>query len=296
MATVDVIVPAYNAERFLAAALKSVVEQTFTDWRIVLVDDGSTDETASIASGYAEQLQEKMLFLCQENRGVSSARNNALRHASAKYVAMLDADDLWLPDRLKHSLARMHQSPEAGLCYGLITRIDVTGKHLGTFTGNPPKLAEGLIARSIYLRAVELPCSTVTIRRACLDVAGQFNETMHASEDRDLWLRIARHFPVVYVPEVTAYYRMSPSSASANYDRMLQAQTRFLNQHEFGFRTRRMALARSRKQYAEVLAGQAKPWAALGNALHALVLYPFALGNMRTAGSLLLHALGLHND
>ena len=260
----------------------------------MLVDDGSTDETASIASAYAERLQEKMLFLQQENKGVSAARNTALRHATAEYVAMLDADDLWLPDRLKHSLARLQQKPEAGLCYGLITRIDVAGTHLETFAGNPAEVAEGSIARSIYLREVELPCSTVTVRRACLDVAGEFNETMHASEDRDLWLRLARHFPVVCVPEVMAYYRMSPDSASANHERMLQAQARFIDQHAFGFRTRRMALARSRKQYAEVLAGQARPWAAVRHALHALALYPFAFSNVRTAGSLLLRAVGLH--
>src|SRR5271165_6953801 len=104
MATVDVIIPAYNAAKYLPKAIESVISQTFEDWHIVLVDDGSTDDTAAVVAPYRERLGAKMSYIRQENRGLPAARNAAIRASSAELLALLDADDIWLPCRLEESV------------------------------------------------------------------------------------------------------------------------------------------------------------------------------------------------
>ncbi len=292
MATVDIIIPAFNAARFLPFSLESVVSQTFDDWRILLVDDGSTDNTAEAVAPFLDCLGSKIRYIKQENRGLPAARNTAIRASTAEFLALLDADDVWLPCRLSESLKILGERPQVGLVYGLITGIDQENRPGITWGGNLSD-ADGHIATQIYMRKVDLPCPTITFRRKCLDEVGFFDETMRATEDRDLWLRIALRYEVGFVPKVLAYYRLSPNSMSADPQRMLQAQLKFIRKHYgsegCGLRPRQIALARSYKQRAEALKVQSRPWAALMSALQAVALYPFDRDNPRTAGSLLLN-------
>ena len=292
MATVDIIIPAFNAARFLPFSLESVVSQTFDDWRILLVDDGSTDNTAEAVAPFLDRLGSKLRYIKQENRGLPAARNTAIRASTAEFLALLDADDVWLPCRLLESLKILRERPRVGLVYGLITGIDQENRPGITWGGNLSD-ADGHIAPQIYMRKVDLPCPTITFRRKCMDEVGFFDETMRATEDRDLWLRIALRYEVGFVPKVLAYYRLSPNSMSTDPQRMLQAQLKFIRKHYgsegCGLRPRQIALARSYKQRAEALKVQSQPWAALMSALQAVALYPFDMDNPRTAGSLLLN-------
>lgn len=289
MATVDIIIPAYNAARYLPAAIESVISQTFDDWRIILVNDGSTDDTAAIASAFQAKLGDKMLVITQANAGLPAARNAAIRNSSAEFLAILDADDIWLPNRLAESLKAFDARPEVGLSYGLITWMDETGKPLETFAGNP-RDAEGKIARSIYLRKVELPCPTITFRRKCVEEVGMFDETMRATEDRDMWLRIALRYEVAFIPKVIAYYRTSANSMSGDLNRMFNAQRRFIGKHYgapgCGFIARQIALSRAYKQRAETLSRRRAPGAALLSSLQACAIWPLGTDNLRTAASL----------
>ena len=292
MATVDIIIPAFNAARFLPFSLQSVVSQTFDDWRILLVDDGSTDNTTEAVAPFLDRLGSKIRYIKQENRGLPAARNTAIRASTAEFLALLDADDVWLPCRLSESLKILVERPQVGLVYGLITGIDQENRPGITWLGNLSD-ADGHIAPQIYMRKVDLPCPTITFRRKCVDEVGFFDETMRATEDRDLWLRIALRYEVGFVPKVLAYYRLSPNSMSTDPQRMLQAQLKFIRKHYgsegCGLRPRQIALARSYKQRAEALKVQSRPWAALMSALQAVALYPFDRDNPRTAGSLLLN-------
>jgi len=292
MPTVDVIIPAYNAAHYLPAAIESVVSQTFDDWQILLVDDGSTDNTAEAVAPFLDRLGSKIRYIKQENRGLPAARNTAIRASTAEFLALLDADDMWLPCRLAESVKILRERPQAGLAYGLITGIDKENRPGITWQGNLSD-ADGHIAPQLYMRKVELPCPTITFRRKCVDEVGLFDETMRATEDRDLWLRIALRYEVAFVPKVLAYYRLSPNSMSTDPQRMLQAQLKFIRKHYgsegCGLRPRQIALARSYKQRAEALRVQSQPWAALMSALQAVALYPFDRDNPRTAGSLLLN-------
>lgn len=286
MPRVDVIIPAYNAARYLPAAIESVITQTFTDWRILLVDDGSTDDTAEIVAPFLDRLGSRISYIKQDNRGLPAARNTAVQASTSEFLALLDADDLWMPCRLSESVKILEERPQAGLSYGQVAVIDPEGRTLRTFEGNP-RHAEGRIASYIYMREITLPCPSMTFRRSCIDEVGYFDETMRATEDRDLWLRIALRHEVAFVPKMLASYRVSPNSMSNDSQRMFQSQLQFIRKHYgaegCGFLPRQISLARTYKQRAEGLGAQGRRGEALLCALRATALYPFDLANPRTA-------------
>ena len=289
MPTVEVILPAYNAAHFLPFALDSVIAQTFSEWRILLVDDGSKDNTAEIAARYADLLGDRLKYIYQPNAGLPAARNTALRHAEGEFLALLDADDVWLPCRLQETLKVFRAKPGVGLTYGFNDSIDPEGKLLRTYR-NVSRHPEGRIAPYIYMREMDLPCPTVTFRRACVEVVGGFDETMRATEDRDLWLRIALRFDAALVREVLAQYRPSTQAMTSDPERMFQAQLRFIDKH-FGAPgcgpwARRVALSNVHRQKAEALLKYGSVDAALRTAWKAVTLHPFKLSNYRTALSL----------
>ena len=293
MATVDVIIPVFNAARYLPIALESVYEQTFSDWHIVLVDDGSTDNITEVVAPFLGRFGSRITYIRRSNQGPSAARNAAIRASTSEFIALLDADDAWLPCRLIESITILMEHPQAGLAYGLVTYMDAEGNLGSTWEGNR-RYAEGRIAPQIYMRRVELPCPTITFRRRCVEEAGLFDETMRATEDRDLWLRIAFRYEVAFIPKVIAYYRASPDSASANLQKMFEGQLRFLRKHYgakgCGLRARQIARARVYKQKAEGLKRHEKLGAAFLTALRAAAMNPFDLDNIRTAASILLHS------
>ncbi len=294
MPTVDVIIPAYNAARYLPAALESVAAQSFEDWQIVLVDDGSTDNTAEVIARFIERFGSKLRYIRQDNRGLPAARNTAIRASTSEFLALLDADDAWLPCRLAESVRVLRERPMAGLAYGLITYIDAEGNPGSTFAGNRG-LAEGRIASRIYMRKVDLPCPTITFRRRCTEEVGLFDESMRATEDRDLWLRIAQRYEVAFIPRVLAYYRLSANSMSTDAQRMIAAQMRFIRKHYgsagCGFLARQASWARIYKQQADGLHAQGRRWAALLSSLRAMAIYPFDLDNARTAASFFISSI-----
>jgi glycosyltransferase involved in cell wall biosynthesis len=296
MATVGVIIPAFNAAKTLPIALESVASQTFDDWQILLVDDGSTDNTAEVVAPFLTRFGPKILYIKQKNRGLPAARNTAIRASSAEFLALLDADDVWLPCRLEESLKVLRERPQAGLAYGGITSIDQDGRPGESFLGNR-RFAQGRIAPRIYMRQVELPCPTLTFRRKCIDEVGFFDETMRATEDRDLCLRIALRYEVAFVPRVIAFYRVSPSSMTTDPERMIHAQMQFIEKHYgapgCGWAARRIALSQCYKQRADALSLRRRRWPALASSLRALALSPFDIGNIRTAASMLLRGSGL---
>jgi glycosyltransferase involved in cell wall biosynthesis len=292
MATVDVIIPAFNAAKYLPAAIESVISQTFSDWQILLVDDGSTDNTVEVVGPFLERLGTKIKYIRQENRGVSAARNTAILASVAEFLALLDADDVWLPNRLFESLKVLVERPQAGLSYALIRGIDSDGRIGSQWAGNPAH-AEGRIATHIYMRTVELPSPTITLRKTILDEVGTFDEALRVTEDRDLWLRIALRSEVAFIPKVLAYYRGSPSSLSTDPSQMLRAQLQFIRKHYgaegCGLLPRQAAVARSYKQQAENLKMRGQALAALRSSVRAVALYPLSSDNFRTAASLLLN-------
>jgi len=212
--------PAYNAERFLAAALDSALAQTLRDFEIVVIDDGSTDATGAIAARYAAQHGPCMRIVHQANQGLCGARNTAMKVARGTYFAMLDADDEWLPQHLADSIAALEKNPEAGFVHANIERIDAQGTRLSV----PPRYwreGDDAFAR-LFLREEHVSCPTVVFRRELIEQVGAFDPRFNrlGCEDRDLWLRIAAVRDVIFLPDVHARYRLHDANVSANLEKM----------------------------------------------------------------------------
>jgi glycosyltransferase involved in cell wall biosynthesis len=226
---VDVVIAVRNGERYIAQAVESVMAQTHRDWTIVAVDDGSTDGTAAVLEAFAARLGPSLRVIRQAGSGVAAARNAALRSSSGEFVAILDADDVWLPDRLAEGLKAMARE-DVGLVHSRVLLIDPEGAPMGEAElGRPP--FQGRMAPAIYRRSVYFVSPTVLVRRRALDEVGLFDADVAPCEDRDLWFRVAEKYEVAFVDKVLAHYRRHPQSATANLVRLRGAQIRFAEKH-----------------------------------------------------------------
>jgi glycosyltransferase involved in cell wall biosynthesis len=230
MPRVSVIIPAYNAARYLTAAIDSVVKQTYKDWEIIVIDDGSIDETRSIAQSYKARLGSRLQYVYQSNRGQPAARNVGIRMAQGEFIAILDADDIWLPDRLSRGVAVLEGDLRVGLVHSRVARINTEGMIVGYFSF-PRKYQSGKIAINIYTRRANILAPTVMLRKQCLQAVGLFDESMRATEDRDLWFRIAELYEIAFIDEVLAHSRLTPGSAGSDPERVLKSQLFFVYKH-----------------------------------------------------------------
>jgi glycosyltransferase involved in cell wall biosynthesis len=280
---VSVIVPAYNAAGYLPHAIDSVLAQTYQDWEIVIVDDGSTDHTRAVVDSCRPRLQDKLQYIHQPNRGLPAARNAGIRAARGEFIALLDADDVWLPQRLERSVPIMDADRGAGLVHARVVRIDARGSITGQLKVEP-KYLSGRIARHIYTRRAHIVCPTVMFRKSCLETAGWFDEAMQATEDRDLWFRIALRYKVAYINEVLAYYRLSPSSMTSNLDRLLKGQLYFVaKHHKSGAATRLeqlQALGNIYRELGDSLFRGGAVTKAIGSYLRAVGYNPLSVPNV----------------
>lgn len=200
MPKIAVIIPAYNQSRYLGYAIQSVLEQTFSDWEAVIVDDGSSDETRSVALSFHDP---RLRYIYQENRGLSAARNAGIHNTTAPYLCFLDSDDMFLPGKLASQLAVLESSPEVGLVAGQAVPVDENGKFIGKIMDTPlPEQAELLVLEN------PLHVGSVLLERRWQEKAGFFDESLHSYEDWDMWLRLAiLGCRMHYVNQPVSHYR-----------------------------------------------------------------------------------------
>ena len=224
--TVTVVVPLYNTERYIAEALNSVLAQTYNDWEVIVVDDGSTDRGPEIASRFSAQ-DSRIQIVKQLNRGLAGARNTGIRHAKGRYIALLDADDAWRPEKLAKHVAHLDAEPDVGVSYSGSQFIDDEGTPLKAC--QRPQLT-GIEARLVLCRNPVGNGSAPVLRRAMLDdvafdaefEAGSrtcwFDESFRQSEDIELWVRIASTTKWCFagVEGELTLYRVSTGGLSAN--------------------------------------------------------------------------------
>jgi glycosyltransferase involved in cell wall biosynthesis len=187
---VSVIIPTYNRACLLKEAIGSVQEQVFSDFELIVVDDGSTDNTAQLLQSYAN-----IQVVKQDHRGVSAARNAGIAQAFGQFLAFLDSDDLWLPEKLSAQVAFFESHPDALICHTEEIWIR-NGVRVN------PRRRHRKHSGMIFERAVQLCLvspSAVMIHRSLFDQVGWFDETLPACEDYDLWLRIACRFPIFLI-------------------------------------------------------------------------------------------------
>lgn len=191
MPNVSVIIPTYNRARTVREAIDSVLSQSYSDLELIVVDDGSTDETRDIVSSYVPELT----YVYQEHQGVSAARNKGIACAQGHYIAFLDSDDLWLKDKLFLQMKFMENRPEALVCYteevwirnGV--RVNPMKKH---------RKYSGMIFEHCLPLCIISPSSVLMARRL-FEHVGLFDEALEACEDYDLWLRISAQYPVYLI-------------------------------------------------------------------------------------------------
>jgi glycosyltransferase involved in cell wall biosynthesis len=230
---VSVVIIFLDAAAFLREAIESVLAQSYGDWELLLVDDGSTDASAAIAGEYVERLPGRVRYLThpgRENRGMSASRNLGIRHSAGELVALLDADDVWLPDKLERQVAILDANPEAAMVYGpaqwwygwtgrpedevrdFIHYLGVPAEALVS----PPDLLVGLLDDEGIS-----PCTcSMLIRREVLHEVGGFEESFRGLyEDQALCAKICLRWPVYAAGECWYRYRQHPGSACSIAER-----------------------------------------------------------------------------
>lgn len=200
MSEVSVIIPAYNQGHYLAAAIQSALDQTQANVEVLVIDDGSTDDTAQVAQQFTDP---RVRYIHQANRGLSGARNTGIRHASGDFLTYLDSDDLFLPRKLELLLGELRARPQLGFVAGQAIPVDETGQPIGklfdqALPANPTHL---LLGNPLHV-------GSVLLRREWQARVGFFDETLRSYEDWDMWLRLAlAGCQMGYVAQPVSLYR-----------------------------------------------------------------------------------------
>ena len=230
MLKVSVIIPTYNRPQYLLLAIESVLKQTFQDFEIIVTGDGAPDSTRVMVEKY----KDKVRFVNQEHMVISAARNNGIRYATGEWIAFLDDDDIWLPEKLKRQIDAIERHPEIAMVGSEVFTIDAEGRR----TGHWKKSDLGLGNRDTFNDLFEgnyLHAMTTMIRKDCLLAAGCFDEELKTTEDYDLWLRIAKKHKFHYINEPLAEYRLHGKRASddsSRFDARIRNTIKVLNRKE----------------------------------------------------------------
>lgn len=222
-ATVAVIIPTFNQARFLADAIKSVLAQTRQADDIIVVDDGSTDDPASVVAQFP-----KVRLIRQENRGLSGARNAGLRSSTSHYVVFLDSDDRLMPKAIEAGLACIAARPDCAFVLGGFHIISEDGRIIGP---DYVDAVEGDAHLAFLRKGIATP-SMALFRRDCLLAVNGFDETLRRVEDRDLYLRITQKYPVASHMEVVTEYRRHGQNMSDNHVEQLRVLLEVLDLYE----------------------------------------------------------------
>ena len=224
MPKVSVAIPTYNRARFLAECIESILKQTFQDFEILLIDDGSTDNTSEIVSAYCPPVK----YFRQENKGAPTAYNKGITEAIGDYVWLVDSDDVLLEDALELGVEVLDRWPKVGFVYGQAYVIDEEGHMMGLCKPSHSKesyVRSGREEIKHLMLENYVSGSTAMFRRSCFDVVGLFNPVFHrGSEDYDLCVRFAKKYDVAYIDRPVAKYRVHRSCLTA--DRQVEEKKR----------------------------------------------------------------------
>lgn len=227
---VSVILPVYNGAEYVGTAIESALTQTYRNLEMIVVDDGSSDQTLAVLKRYAAK-DPRIHVLTQENSGVARARNRGLAIAKGDLIAPLDADDLWAPEKISRQVRQLHCSGEqTGLVYSWWVWIDTVGRILDR---SPSWTISGDVFEKLLLINFTGNASVPLFRRHCIEEAGGYNEDLAASnaggcEDWELVLRVAERYDVAVVEEVLMGYRRRPGSMSSACETMSRSQQRVM--------------------------------------------------------------------
>jgi glycosyltransferase involved in cell wall biosynthesis len=222
---VAVLMPSFNYARYLPLAIESVLSQSYSDLELIITDDCSTDGSREIAEQW-RRLDDRVVTVFHEvNRGLAATRNSALAVSSGEFVALCDADDIWLADKLKIQLECFRKQPQLGVVHSDAAIMNgdgnLTGQRFSSLFHGKDQKCSGMIFHELCLRNfVCVP--TVVLKRECLEFAGGFDERLRSLEDWFCWTRVARGYPFGYVQEPLVKYRIHDSALSRQVRQMVR--------------------------------------------------------------------------
>ena len=230
MEKVSIIIPTYNRADVLVTSIQSVLQQSYTDFELLIVDDGSTDNTDIVVESIHD---DRIRYLkMPENKGVAAARNEGIRQAKYDYIAFQDSDDHWKPEKLEKQMACLTQKPEIGLLYCPYECQKADGSTILVPDHNiPSEEKQGNIYRYMLLRN-SFGTPSVLLRRQCLEESGLFREALTCLEDWELFLRIARDHEIAFQEEPMVRVNLSTDGVSHNISGYYEARCYMLARHK----------------------------------------------------------------
>lgn len=213
----SILIPLYNKQTAISKTLQSVLSQTYSNFEVIVVDDGSTDDSFAVAKKYIdERFEIKGRIVHKDNGGVSSARNRGIQEAKYDYIALLDGDDLWKPTYLEEQVQLIKDFPKAAM-WGVNTAF-IKNNQTYKWEQGMGEGYRGYVENYFGTRHNDLYCSSsVVIRREVFDKVGCFDEQISSSEDLDMWYRIILHYPTVFYDKILVYYNQDAENRVA-YD------------------------------------------------------------------------------
>ncbi len=226
---VSIIMPVYNGERFIGEALDSILMQSYKNFELIVINDGSTDNTLEILQQYKTRFDERLLIINQPNQGQVVAKNKGLNLARGDFISFLDSDDRWHPRKLESQIDLLLKNPSVGLCYTEAVLIDERGNQIGYRTVNPSYIGKCF---NKLIMGNCITASSVLLKRECIDKVGSFDTSLTACENWDLWLRISRISELKYIKKPLTYYRIHQEHMSKDLDKMRNARLQVLSKYK----------------------------------------------------------------
>lgn len=222
MPLISVIIPVYNGARTIRETIDSVLSQSFSDFELLIINDGSTDNTLDVVARFSDP---RIHVFSYPNAGSNPSRNRGIDFAKGDYLSFIDADDLWTPDKLEAQLQALRDNPLAGVAYSWTDCLDEKGQFLRQ---GPHARVSGDVLANLLLTDWIGSGSNVLIRKQTCIEAGKFDESLPNAQDWDMWLRLAARCQFACVPRVQVLYRVSAHSLSTNVERMEAASLRVI--------------------------------------------------------------------
>lgn len=279
MPTISVVIPAYNAERTVLETVESLQKQTFSDFEIIVIDDGSTDKTLELLQSVTD---ERLKIFSYENGGVATARNRGISHTEGEFIAFLDADDLWTSDKLELQLTALQQHPEAGVAYSW-NYFFIDGQE--EISPGKPFFFEGNVYSQLLVENFLANGSNPLIRKKIIESVGEFDSTFPHCADWDLYLRLAARCPFVVVPKHQVFYRQSFGSMTSQTSKIDGIEKQVLTMLEKAYRM-------APPEY-QSLKNQSLAWV-YEYCTQQYLQYSTDLGGVNKAGQKLWKAIRLH--
>ena len=217
-ARISTIIPTYNCQKYIRDAVDSVLSQTYPVHEVIVVDDGSTDGTEEVLADYAGRIR----YFRQSNSGPPVARNTGLANATGDFIALLDSDDLWVPNKIQRQMEYLESHPTCGLVYSDMKTFDDGG-----IIEESVKVSRNLMMPSGHIfpqmfAETLFQTSSVLVRRSCVDAVGGFDESLRMGDDYELFLRLAHRFELGYVDEPLVLYRQHATQGTRTWGKQLQ--------------------------------------------------------------------------